>query len=146
MEAYNKFPPEEALIHAKAKLELIWGVRSQTNDEVMKLVLEGKPVPEDNSEALWDYVLNVEKAWLQAAKAGDTSVLETLDSIRKMVKLKVPHLSKAWCKKSYKIEQMRKVTFADFLDFLQYSAGMLHSTFGEETMKKYRKHTETTEV
>ena len=130
--------PAQALIEAKHVFNEIWGLQNCTSSELLQKLIEGSSLGKKDNIGTWNLVAQLKNAVRIAEEAGDSSHLTSLESMRKIVKAKLPHLQDRFADYMYKIQydQHKTISFSHLIEFLQRHAQKLGSQFGAAAMDR----------
>ena len=105
---------------AMSRLEKKFGKRRETALEQLEELLQGKPLPEKDANALlefWGKLAGIYATAKDTNRAGEFETKTTMDTI---VRRKTPHLSVKWAEKCVKcrMNNDRELNFTEFLEFI----------------------------
>ena len=124
--------PEEGYKRAKEILQRNFGQTHVVTRAFLERVVSGLPIRNPDREILSQLAPDMEACLLGSTQLGNTSNLDSMDTLRKIVARLPIHLRTKWADKANQLyEAQTTPTFAHLTEFAHSRAGVANTYFGQ---------------
>ena len=112
--------PEQAVRDALKDLEARFGQKSETAEEILRVLMEKKPIDKHDHEGILDFIAKLENTYQLASLTGKKKEFDRKVVLATIIKARLPMWKESWNSKYVKNELAGKpsLVFTDLIKFL----------------------------